>query len=399
MAPTTIQVNNQLIQFRREIAREYIRENRFSPYMGDEISAVIRNLYDPKKGGDQINVPLVTRLKAVAIATGTLTGNEEAIDNMGLRLWIDWARNAVKTTKSDAQKDDSNIFGEAKSLLTDWGKELQIMEICEAMMAIPDNAQPVGLNGTNGNRVNGLRYGLSTTTAANKNTWRTNNLDRILYGNAIANSATDHATSTATIDTTADKLSASSLSLMKRMAKKADPRIRPYKLTDGREYFIGFTGSLAFRDLQTSLDAINRDARPREERGLNGAPNNPIFQDGDLIYNGVIVREIEVISQLSAAAAQGTLAGVPGWGLSTAGSGGTTPIEPFFLCGQQALAWVWGQMPTPTQLDQTDYGFNEGVGIEMAYGIGKLAKAPMATPTLLKQWGMLTGFFAAAADA
>jgi hypothetical protein len=397
MAPTTVQINNQLIQFRREIAREYIRENRFSPYMGDDINSIIRNIYDPKKGGDQVNIPLVTRLKAQAYSTGTLTGNEEAIDNMGLRMWIDWARNAVKSSKADTQKDDSNIFGEAKSLLTDWGKELQMYEILEAMMALPDNAQPVSLGTTYGNRVNGLRYGLASTTAANKNTWRTNNLDRILYGNVIANSATDHATSLATIDNTADKLSASSLMLMKRMAKKADPRIRPYKISDGREFFVGFTGSLAFRDLAISLEAVNRDARPRETMGPNGAPNNPLFQDGDLLYNGVIVREVELISTMAAASAQGAVGSPYGWGLIAAGGGGI-PVEPFFFCGQQALAWPWGQMPAPTKLDQTDYGFNEGVGIEMAYGIGKMAKAPQATPTLLKQWGMLTGFFAAVGD-
>jgi len=53
-------------------------------------------------------------------------------------------------------------------------------------------------------------------------------------------------------------------------------------------------------------------------------------------------------------------------------------------------------MAKPTQLDNTDYGFNQGVGIEMAYGISKMFKK--TTDSKLKEWGIATAFFAAAAD-
>jgi hypothetical protein len=39
-------------------------------------------------------------------------------------------------------------------------------------------------------------------------------------------------------------LSAAALLKMKRLAKKANPRIRPYKLKNGREYFVLFVGQL-----------------------------------------------------------------------------------------------------------------------------------------------------------
>jgi hypothetical protein len=38
-----------------------------------------------------------------AIATGTLVGNEEAIDNYGDRAWIDWARNASRSRRSKSR--------------------------------------------------------------------------------------------------------------------------------------------------------------------------------------------------------------------------------------------------------------------------------------------------------
>jgi hypothetical protein len=57
---------------------------------------------------------------------------------------------------------------------------------------------------------------------------------------------------------------------------------------------------------------------------------------------------------------------------------------------------AYGQMAKPTQLDNTDYQFNQGVGIETAYGVGKMFKKTKTG--LLKEWGIATGFFAAAAD-
>ena len=68
------------------------------------------------------------------------------------------------------------------------------------------------------------------------------------------------------------------------MAKLADPHIRPFKIDDGREFFVMFIGSRAMRDLTQDATMINanRDARARESGGMN---SNPLFQDGDLIYN------------------------------------------------------------------------------------------------------------------
>ena len=86
------------------------------------------------------------------------------------------------------------------------------------------------------------------------------------------------------------------------------------------------------------------------------------------------------------------------WRTDAPGSRCSIAINAAVLCGQSAVAQFYGQLPRPTQLDVTDYGFNRGVGIEMAYGIGKIAKAPIASPTALKDWGVFTGFFASVDD-
>ena len=381
MALTTVQTNNKLIVFRKEVTREYIRQNLFSPYIGSEPTAIIRVINDLKNGGEQINIPLIARLKAQAISTGTLVGNEEAIDNYGARLWIDWARNAVRIPRSEEQKSSIDLFGQARPLLEDWGKELQRDEICDSFFALPvDATAPVGLGSINGQRVNGILF--DAATPAQRNTWTTDNADRILFGGAQGNlSAGNFATSASNV-TSAMTLSAAAILKMKRLAKKANPRIRPYKLKNGREYFVLFAGSNCFRDLQADTTVINANtqARPREGDGLD---KNPLFQDGDLLYNGVIGREIPELDVR-----------LPTF-YATAGAS-SIQIAPVFMCGQSAMAWCWGRMPTPTFLKEDDYQFYRGVGVMMAYGLGKIAKKNPAGN--FKEWGVFTGFFASQAD-
>jgi len=381
MAVSDIQTNNKLIKFTQQINREWVRENMFSPYMSDDLNAIIRRRMELKAGGEVMNIPLVSRLQGMGVSTGPLVGNEDKIDDYGMRIWIEWVRNAVVTTKAEQQKDSADIFGEAKPLLSDWLSEITRDEIIAALMALPTESQPAA-----GVRVNGIQYDLSTV--AQRNTWRTDNLDRILYGASTANSATDHATSLANVDATADKLTAANLALLKRVAMGANPRIRPYKTRSGYEYYVAFAGMNTFRDLKVDLQTVNKDARSREGKEINGAPDNPLFQDGDQIYDGVIVRQVPEISAFVSNV----------WtSLKTAGNG-TTRVEPVFLCGQQAAAIAYGQMAKPTFRKEDDYGFVTGTGIEAAYGVGKIFKKHPKSGTKLVQWGVATGFFNSASD-
>ncbi len=379
MALTTIQTNNKLIRFTKQVNREWVRENLFAPYMGEDITSIIRKRMELTSGGEQMNIPLVARLGATAIGSGTLAGNEESVDNYGMRCWIDWARNAVKTNKAEKQKDASAIFDVARPLLSDWLKELNRDEIVDAFYALVTESAPAALGSAAGQRVNGILF--DAATAAQRNTWVVDNVDRVLFGKLVSNYSATFATATATLDTTDDKCNRAAMRLLKRIARAANPKIRPFKVTDGREYFVAFHGSRTFRDLKADLETINKDARPRE---ANGVSKNPIFQDGDLLDDGVIHREIPEIDTR-----------VPTF-YATAGASGTTNVRPVWMCGQSAMVMAYGQMAKPTQLDNTDYGFNQGVGIETAYGISKMFKK--TTGGLLKEWGIATAFFAAAAD-
>ena len=373
MALTTVQANNKLIQFTKEINREFVRANLFSPYMSEDMNAIIRIKNELKSGGEVMNIPFVKRLKAAGVGSGTLVGAEELIDNYGLRVKVDWARNAVVTNKAEKQRDSADLFGEAKPLLSDWGKSRQRDDLIKALMALPTETLPAA-----DITVNGLLY--EAATAGQRDAWQTANADRIQYGALRTNTVATHAGSLATLDTVNDKLTAANLSLLKRVALNADPHIKPYKTRDGYEYYVAFTGTNTFRDLKLDLQTVNKDARPREGDGVS---KNPLFQDGDQIYDGVIVRQIPEISQFVTSS----------WtGLTTAGTTANR-VEPVFLCGQQAAAMCWGQMARPTFRKEDDYQFIQGVGVDMCYGTVKMfTKHPMSGSNLVQSdaWNIFT---------
>ena len=379
MALSTVQTNNKLIRFVKEINREFVREDLFAPYTGTAMNSIIRKRYEPKKGGEQMNIPLVTKLNNDAIGVGTLVGNEEKIDNYGMRVWIDWARHAVVTNKAEVQKDSADIWGEAKPLLSDWMKELKRDETIAAFMAHPSESAPAGLGSAAGQRVNGILY--EDATAAQHNTWASNNSDRVLYGAATANYSGVHATDLAKVDTTTDTMDSGIVSLAKRIAMLSNPAIKPYKTKDGYEGYVMFVGAYAFRDLKADLTANNRDGRPRSEKNI-------IFRDGDLEWDKVVVRQVPEISSMVEDKYTSLL---------TAGAS-STRVEPWFLCGQQSLVCAYGQMIKPTFRAEDDYGFIKGVGSECAYGVSKMFKKHPMDGTALKDWGVVSGFVSAAAD-
>lgn len=381
MALSTVQDNNKLVKFRNDFIVEWGRENLFSPYQGTEMTNIIQVINELKSGGEEINIPLIARLRGNGRGSGTLVNNEESIDDYGCRFRIDWARNAVTMKKNERHKQSADAFAQAKPLLSTWADELRRDETVEALMALPSESAQANLGSDEGDRVCGIRY--AAASATQRNTWNSDNSDRVLYGNATGNYNATHATALANVDTTADLFTLGSSSLLKYVAKRADPKIKPYKVTNGKEYFVAFHGSRTFRDLQAALDAagIDKDGRARENGGMN---SNPLFQDGDELYRGVIHVEVPEIDEYVENV----------WtSLLTAGAN-SGRVNPVFFCGQSALGMAIGQMPKPTFRKEDDYGFIEGSGIEMAYGIGKTFRKFPKGGTKLVQHGMVTGFFA-----
>ncbi len=349
---------------------EYVRTSGFKPYMGKSENDIIVVKYElQEEAGKTINIPLITRLKGNGVTgSAALDGNEEDLGNFNCAISVDWRRNGVRIPKSTSFKTEIDLWGAGKSMLKTWEAEKLRDDVISALLSVQL----------------GVPWASSDATA--RNLWMTSNSDRVLFGAVIANAVSGvMVTAFGTLDTTADKLSTTLGSFAKRIARNADPHIRPFKVEDGREFFVMFCGSRSFRDLKldTNMISANRDARAREGRGME---ENPLFQDGDLIYDGVIYREIPEIDAYCTA--QGGFDG----------AGSSTDVRPCFLCGAQAAAVAWGQEPQFQTDLQKDYKFRPGVAIEELVGVRKLIY-PAGTAGVNKQVGMVTLFTAAAPDA
>lgn len=349
---------------------EYVRASGFLPYMGRDESSVIIAKYElQEEAGKTINIPLILRLQGSGVTgSAVLDGQEEELGNYNCGISVDWRRNGVRVPKSTSYKTEIDLFGAAKTMLKQWEAEKLRDDIIKAMLSVVTTGDTT--------------VTLADSSAANRNAWAAANADRILFGAAISNYSATFATGLGNVDTTNDKATAATMSLAKRMAKLADPHIRPYQTESGREYFVAFHGSRSFRDIKadSTIVTANRDARAREGDGMD---KNPLFQDGDIVYDGIIHREVPEIDTIAAN-------GGNAYTLNSAGAA-SADVRPVFLCGQQAVGIAWGQEPTMRTDLTKDYSFRPGVAVEELLAVKKLAYNG-------KQHGMVTVFVAAAAD-
>jgi len=356
------------ILWNSEFFSEYVRTNQFARYMGTSMSSMIQLKDDlTRKNGDSVVFPTVRRLVGAGVTGNTvLEGNEEILNARSLKLTVGVIRHAVASSDWDEQKSIIDLLQAGRDALMTWALEKIRNDIISGLGAITANADV------------SLTY--AAATAGQRNTYLVNNADRILFGAAVANAVSGvFATALATIDNTADKMTCAILSLAKRRARVASPHIRPIKVNDDEEWFVVFMPSLPFRDLRADPVMI----AAQQYANVRGA-DNPLFTSGDLVWDGMIIREIPELPVL----------------LTTDTGGSTIDVAATYLCGAQALGVAWAQR-TKSTTNTRDYGFMHGVGIQEIRGIGKLrfgtdATTDQSTPV---DAGIHTIWTAAVADA
>lgn len=372
MATTTVLSGLDLTKWQRSFWREYVRDSGFAPYMGNSPMDIIHVKNDLKTDGYTLRIPLVGRLQGSGVSGNTrLTGAEEQLDQYYQDVVWEYYRNAIELSKKERKKSAVDLEEVCRPLLKEWSSELIKYQIIDAFHKMSDGTK------------------FSAASAAQRNTFSTNNVDRILYGVTRSNYSATHATGLGAVDSTNDKLSTTMASLAKFMAKTANPRIRPFKTgTQGREYFVMFCHPICFRDLKvdTAMVNANRDARSREGGGMD---SNPLFQDGDMIYDGIIFREIPEFYMARQGNSTNPETHLTGVGAASIDVGAN------FLCGAQAIAMASKQAPLPTVKSEDDYNFFNGMGIELAHGIEKLRWGNGTN--LAKDVGMVTVYASAAA--
>ena len=365
--PTAVQVK----QWSAKFFSEWVRQNLFSRYMGTDEGAIIHIKEDlTTKSGNTLNFPLINKLDGDGVAgTETLDGAEEELHSDGDDIKVQYRRNAVKRTLEDEQATVLDYMNAARRANKNWLMDITKDMIITAFMAPGANAY------LSSQTVKNINY-TTVASEAEKDAWLAANDDRVLFGAVLGNNAAnDHSAALANVDATDDVLSTGIISLAKRMAKTASPSITPYRTDEDEEWFVMFAGSLAFRDLKsdTAMQSANRDAWTRGR-------TNPLFRDGDLIWDGVIIREIPEIPV------------IPGVGASS------IDVSANFLCGAGAIGLAMAKRAKPIMEDK-DYKFRKGVGIMQSFGIKKLFFADPSNPGSEVQHGLVTVYTAAVADA
>lgn len=370
-----------------QVTREYVRKSRFLPYMGTDQSSIIRiNNTLKSEAGDTINLPLVATIKGRGVrGSEVLKGNEIDLGLANTKIVVDWLRQGVKVPKSTSFRTAIDIWGQVRPGLRDWSANTlrdEILTMGFNSVVVQGVVDAQGLPGTD----SVVPYPLAT--AGQRNAYLAANSDRILFGNLRSNaSSLNFATALGTVSIATGKSSAAHVENLKAMAESAGAvvpngsgsnltwAITPYQEDDeaGREWYVYFVGSREFRDLSQDAQilAANTNARAREGTGME---RNPIFQGGDLMWNGVIIRKVPEIDNMV----------LPG-----AGSGGAD-VAPGFFCGQSAVGVGYGMVPRIVEDLQEDYQFRPGMAIEELRGVSKTSFGGV-------QYGMVTSYVAAAA--
>jgi N4-gp56 family major capsid protein len=335
---------------------QYLQENRFTPYMGDKNNSLIQVNKDLRNvKGKTVTFALANKLIGAGVTgSATLEGAEEDLRTRSFTVNVDKRRHAVIVPEIEEQYSAIGLRDAGREVLMDW------------MMENVRNRMIAALGS-----INGVAYDSASA-------WLVNNSDRVLYGNAKGNSSSGvHATALATVDNTNDKLTTASIDLMKRMALEASPKIRPIRVGNDTRSFVLFCGTRTFRDLKrdTVLMQAQRDALPRSK-------DNPLFRGGDLLWDNVVIHEIDDIPVYTGVGA------------------GSIDVSPVYFCGAQALAYAIAK-PTYTITDERDYKDKQGVSVNIIDGVEKMRFGTSATTDTgnTKDNGLLTGFFAAVADA
>lgn len=360
MAETVVPTNSKVIRWERSFYREWIRDNRFGALTGADESAPIQLKEDLTRNiGQTIDLELVNRLTNQAtVGYATLEGNEENLSIRNYRITVNRYRNAVLHDGLDEQFSAIDLVEAKRGRLMDWAKELQRDRIIEALGSISTDGA--------------THTAYASASEADKDTWVVNNADRVVFGGAAINA--DHSTGLGQLDTTNDIFNKANLIIAKDLAKVANPKIRPLRVKQDEEWYVALAGTRAFRAMQASLSTENTYAL---ERGKD----NPLFTGGDLMYDGVVVKEVPEI---------GILPGTPG-------ASGTTAVAPVYLLGAQALCWAVAKRVRTIE-NVTDYGAKKGAGVEVVDGVRKIyfgASATTDTGTP-KQNGIVTLYVAVA---
>jgi len=274
-----------------KLFKEAMRDMFFTKFMGENADSIIQVKNDLKKEkGDKITVGLRMRLSEsgqTSATTGiTLEGNEEALTFYDMSATVKEHGHAVRAgSKLDLQRPAFDLRTEMKDGLKEWVDE---------------------------------------------------KLEKLILAAIIASPTTEHYESA-----TGSTMTAEHISLCKRQAQMASPKIRPVKF-EGKDYYMMICHPYATKYLKYDDDWRNA----QQYANIRGK-DNPLFTGALGVYDGVVIHEYDRSDLLL-----------------------TGTVVRSVLCGAQAGLVGWAQTPEWYE-KMFDYNRIPGVASDMLVGVAK----------------------------
>ena len=344
MTDTTIKAGNSVINFSREVMTEYFNKSGFAMYTGESENNVIqiKNEFNGKQG-NKVSFPIVGQLKGDGVSgSAQLWGNEEELSNTAILVELGYLRNGVRVTSAEGFKSQFDVLKTARPLIVNWAANNLRNRIIEAMGSI---LVPNDFLGTTDTVDINVPY--ASATPAQITAHIANNADRIYAGGATITSQADIATNAKKITSPEDLIAINTA--VRETLIDAYP-IKPIEADDdaGYKWYVHFVDTYTFAQIKTALIQVNQMG---EVRGKS----NPLFREGDIVFDGVTYRQIPELQNAAVSISNGT---------------SNVNVHRSFVAGAQSVLLSYGRADTIRTQD-FDYGFQSGVAIETCRGISK----------------------------
>ena len=357
MATTTYGVNDPLAVklWSKKLAVEVSKATAIAPLIGTSSNSIIQLKDETQKGsGDKVTFGLRMQLMGDGVSENEiLEGNEETLATYSDAIFINELAHAVRVKNDqsiDAQRVPFSLRQEAKDGLVDWyADRISMMAFIQwcgyTAPTMAFEGRMVDLKP--------VHWGFNAPIAPSAN--------RIIRAGDVANDESLVAANVFDL-TLIDKAV--------ERAKLANPKIRPARV-DGESYYVMYLHPTQVTSLRTNTSTGQwMDITKAVYNGSKA--NNPFF-DGSLgIYNRVVLREAEHVTE-----------GVSSTGVRVANT------RRAILLGAQSAVAAYGMKNAPTKYKQVeelfDYQRELGVSAQTVLGMKKTR-----FNTLNEDYGVIT---------
>lgn len=351
MAITTVLTPNQVIEFSKSVMTEYFNESGFAKYTKPSPNAIIQikneNIGKPAA---QINFPVLRQLTGDGVSgSQQLWGSEEVLQNSADTVTLNYIRNGTQITAQQSVQTEMDILQQARPILVNWAASKLRKDVITNLSGILVPTTYTAL-GSSSDTVDDI-VAYASATAAQKAAHYANNSDRIYAGGTgTVTSETDIADKATSI-TSIDDYLAITAAVRETLASAKGFGVRPVEANSdtGTKTYVWFVDNYVFSKIKAALASQLAMA---DVRGTD----NDLMQNGDIYFDGVVVRLIPELQNEALAL--------------TNSSSASVNVHRSFICGAQAVILAYGERDRILR-QEFDYEFQQGVAISCLRGLKK----------------------------